>query len=76
MTDFRSFDSESIVPSKIKAITSEFLDDLKAFFYLYNAKPDTEIRLLKGEKIVQLQDIKNIEEQFEDHPSFFDYKRR
>lgn len=38
------------------------LDNLKSFFYLYNAKPDTEIRLLKGKKIIELSDIKSVEE--------------
>lgn len=62
MTDSQAFETASIVPNPTEAITSGSLDDLKALFYLYNAKPDTEIRLLKGGKIVELSDIRSLEE--------------
>ena len=61
MTDFELPKSESIVPKKSEVVAS--LDNIKAFFYLYNAKPDTEIRFLKDGKIVELADIRSIEEQ-------------
>jgi hypothetical protein len=63
MSDSSSIQSEDILPSQGEIISSYGLDDLKAFFYLYNAKPDTEIRLLKGDKVVELSDITNLEEQ-------------
>lgn len=66
MTDSQSFETESIVQNQSKGITSSSLDDLKAFFYLYNAKRDTEIRFLKGGKIVELADIRSLEEQVAD----------
>lgn len=63
MTDSQTFDTGSIVTNQNEAITSRVLDDFKALFYLYNAKPDTEIRFLKGGKIVELSDIISLEEQ-------------
>jgi hypothetical protein len=63
MSDSSSIQSENIMPSQSGMISPYGLDDLKAFFYLYNAKPDTEIRLLKGDKVVELSDITNLEEQ-------------
>jgi len=66
MTDSQSFETESIVPNPSEAITSISLDDFKSLFYLYNAKPDTEIRFLKGGKIVELADIRSLEEQVAD----------
>lgn len=66
MTDSQSFENESIVPKQSEAITSRSLDELKSLFYLYNAKPDTEIRFLKGGKIVDLADIRSLEEQVAD----------
>ena len=66
MTDSQSFENESIVPKQSEAITSRYLDDLKTLFYLYNAKPDTDIRFLKGGKIVDLADIRSLEEQVAD----------
>jgi hypothetical protein len=66
MTDSQSFENESIVPKQSEAITSISLDDFKSLFYLYNAKPDTEIRFFKGGKIVELADIRSLEEQVAD----------
>lgn len=63
MTDSQTFETGSIVPNSTEAIASRSLDDFKALFYLYNAKPDTEIRFLKGGKIVELSDIRSLEEQ-------------
>ena len=63
MSDSSSIQSENVLPSQSGIISSYKLDDLKAVFYLHNAKPDTEIRLLKGDKVVELSDITNLEEQ-------------
>jgi hypothetical protein len=63
MTDSPIFQTESIIPNQNGMITPYSLDELKAFFYLYNSKPDTEIRFLKGGKIVELSDITSVEEQ-------------
>lgn len=63
MSDSSSIQSKDILPSQGGAISPYGLDDFKAFFYLYNAKPDTEIRFLKGDKVVELSDITNLEEQ-------------
>jgi hypothetical protein len=66
MTDSQSFENESIVPKQSEAITALSLAELKSFFYQYNAKPDTDIRLLKDVKIVNLADITSLEEQVTD----------
>jgi hypothetical protein len=66
MTDSQSFENESIVPKQSEVITPLSLDEFKSFFYQYNAKPDTEIRLLKDVKIVELADIFSLEEQVTD----------
>ncbi len=63
MADPQAFETGSIVPKSTEAIASISLDDFKAFFYLHNAKRDTEIRFLKGGKIVELSDIRSLEEQ-------------
>jgi len=60
MTDSEFSQAESIVSKDSDVVAS--LDNVKAFFYLYNAKPDTEIRFLKDGKIVGLADIRSIEE--------------
>jgi hypothetical protein len=66
MTDSPFFQTQSIASNQSEAITSSSLDDIKALFYLYNAKPDTEIRFLKGGKIVEIADIRSLEEQVAD----------
>lgn len=61
MNDSQSSDVSGIVPQQTGAIIP--LDDFKALFYQLNAKPDTEIRLLPGEKTLELADIRSINEQ-------------
>ncbi len=41
------------------------LDDVKSFFYLMNAKPDTSIQLLKGRKKVTLAEIRDLNERIQ-----------
>lgn len=36
------------------------LEDVKSFFYLMNAKPDTSIQLLKGRKKVTVSDVRDL----------------
>jgi uncharacterized protein YlzI (FlbEa/FlbD family) len=60
MNDFQAPESSEIVPHQSNAIVP--LDEFKSFFYQLNAKPDTEIRLLPGKKILGLADIRSINE--------------
>jgi hypothetical protein len=39
------------------------LEDFKALYYFMNAKPDTQIRLMQGKRIVDVSDIRKINEQ-------------
>ncbi|MHC5937638.1 hypothetical protein, partial [Nostoc sp.] len=39
------------------------VDEFKSLFYQLNAKPDTEIHLLRGEKTLELSDIRSIKDQ-------------
>lgn len=41
------------------------LNDIKSFFYLMNAKPDTSIQLLKGRKKITIADIRDINERIQ-----------
>lgn len=41
------------------------LNDVKSFFYLMNAKPDTSIQLLKGKKRITISDIRDINERIQ-----------
>ena len=41
------------------------LDDVKSFFYLMNAKPDTSIQLLKGKKKVTIAEIRDLNERIQ-----------
>lgn len=38
------------------------LDDMKSLFYLMNAKPDSSIQLLEGQKKISVSDIKDLNE--------------
>lgn len=61
MSDFQAPKTSEIVPQQsTEAIIP--IDEFKSFFYHLNAKPDTEIRLLKGRKILELADIRSINE--------------
>jgi len=53
--------SSDIVAQQSESIIH--LDDFKSFFYQLNGKPDTEIRLLTDRKILELSDIRSINEQ-------------
>tara|TARA_B100000787_G_C16174847_1_gene288432 strand:- start:671 stop:1678 length:1008 start_codon:yes stop_codon:yes gene_type:complete len=41
------------------------LDDVKSFFYLMNAKPDTSIQLLEGRKKITLAEIRDLNERIQ-----------
>jgi uncharacterized protein YlzI (FlbEa/FlbD family) len=60
MNNFQPPNSQ-IVAQSTQSIQS--IDEWKSFFYQLNAKPDTEIRLLKGDKILSLADIRSVKEQ-------------
>jgi hypothetical protein len=62
MTDPQLTEDTSIIAAKTEVSSLISIDELKSFFYLYNAKPDTEIRLLKEKKIVELSDIISLRE--------------
>jgi hypothetical protein len=61
MNDFQTSDNSSIVPQQSGEHIP--LDEYKSIFYQLNAKPDTEIRLLRGKKNLELADIKSINEE-------------
>ncbi len=61
MSSFSVSEPAEIVPAKAGSNIS--LDDFKSIYYQLNAKPDTEIRLLRGKKNVSLADIRSINEQ-------------
>ena len=61
MNDSQVSKSSDIISQQPEAIIP--FDEFKSFFYQLNAKPDTEIRLLPGEKTLELSDIKSINEQ-------------
>jgi hypothetical protein len=60
MNDFQTPENSSIVPQKSGELIS--LDNFKSIFYQLNAKPDTEIRLLRGKKNLELADITSLNE--------------
>ncbi|MBD2577280.1 hypothetical protein [Oscillatoria sp. FACHB-1406] len=60
MSNFQSSEDSSIVPQQSSQLIG--LDEFKSLFYQLNAKPDTEIRLLRGKKILGLPDIRSINE--------------
>jgi len=41
------------------------LDDMKSFFYLMNAKPDTSIQLLEGRKKITIAEIRDLNERIQ-----------
>lgn len=61
MDDFRLPETSNIVPQPVKKVL--LFDDFKSIYYQLNAKPDTEIRLLRGKKVLELSDIRSINEQ-------------
>ena len=60
MSDFQISEDSSLSPRQSGEIA---LDEYKSIFYQLNAKPDTEIRLLRGKKNLELADIRSINEQ-------------
>jgi uncharacterized protein YlzI (FlbEa/FlbD family) len=60
MSDFQTPEDSSIVPQQPGQLVS--LDEFKSLFYQLNAKPDTEIQLLRGKKNLELADIRSINE--------------
>jgi len=61
MTEIQKQNSDSNLPS----VGKYSLDDVKSFFYLMNAKPDTSIQLLKGRKKIALSDIRDLNERIQ-----------
>lgn len=51
--------------SNLPSVGKYSLDDVKSFFYLMNAKPDTSIQLLKGRKKITLSDIRDLNERIQ-----------
>ncbi|MGB3508784.1 MAG: hypothetical protein WBA93_05990 [Microcoleaceae cyanobacterium] len=66
MNNSENFDSSNIVPQQNSSQLPVNLDEFKAWYYLMNAKPDTEIRLLSKEKVLELGDIRSIHERVVD----------
>lgn len=64
MSDFQTFEDSNLVPQGSGQIIP--LDEFKSLFYQLNAKPDTEIRLLRGKKNLELADIRSINERILD----------
>lgn len=61
MSIFQEPGNSNIISQQSEALIP--LDEVKSFFYTLNAKPDTEIRLLPDRKILELADIRGINEQ-------------
>ncbi len=61
MNNFEESVNSNIIPQQSEALIP--LEEVKSFFYTLNAKPDTEIRLLPDRKILELADIRAINEQ-------------
>jgi hypothetical protein len=60
MSDSQSIEPTIIIPQQSEALIP--LDEFKSFFYQLNAKPDTELRLLPSGKVLELSDIRSINE--------------
>lgn len=60
MSDFQTSEDSNIVAQQSGQVRP--LDEFKSLFYLLNAKPDTEIQLLRGKKNLELADIRSINE--------------
>lgn len=59
MTDIQKTNDEGNLP----AVAGKYsLDDVKSFFYLMNAKPDTSIQLLEGRKKITIAEIRDLNE--------------
>ncbi len=61
MSEVQIIENESNLPVPGKYS----LDDVKSFFYLMNAKPDTSIQLLKGRKKVSIAEIRDLNERIQ-----------
>ncbi|MEP0754569.1 hypothetical protein NDA03_20340 [Trichocoleus sp. Lan] len=64
MSDFQTPEGSSIISQQSGQLVP--LDEFKSLFYQLNAKPDTEIRLLRGNKNLELADIISINERISD----------
>ncbi len=62
MNNSENFYSSNIVSQQNNSQHPVNLDDFKAWYYLINAKPDTELRLLSTGKVLELGDIRSINE--------------
>jgi uncharacterized protein YlzI (FlbEa/FlbD family) len=49
----------------LPVVSKYSLDDLKSFFYLMNAKPDTSIQLLDGRKNITVAEIRDLNERIQ-----------
>ena len=49
----------------LQAVSKYSLDDMKSFFYLMNAKPDTSIQLLEGRKKITIAEIRDLNERIQ-----------
>lgn len=63
MNSFQSSENSNIVSQSNNGKLSR--DELKSFFYLLKGKTDTELRLLPNGKVLELADIRSINEQIE-----------
>jgi len=59
MTNIQKTKDEENLPSLAGKYN---LDDVKSFFYLMNAKPDTSIQLLEGRKKISIAEIRDLNE--------------
>ena len=61
MTEIQTIESDENLP-----VSGNYnLSDVKSFFYLMNAKPDTSIQLLKGRKKVTIAEIRDLNERIQ-----------
>lgn len=59
MTEIKKTTDEG---SEVAVVGKYSLDDVKSFFYLMNAKPDTSIQLLEGRKKITIAEIRDLNE--------------
>lgn len=64
MSDYQSVEATVVTTEPAGSLVK--LSDLKSIIYQLNAKPDTEVRLLRRGKTVELSDIRSIDEQVGD----------
>lgn len=64
MSDYQQYSNSEIALTSSET-SGLSIDDFKSLYYQFNAKPDTELKILKGQKLLHLADIRSINESIE-----------